>query len=187
MVGVINPNETMTWEAQYAQARRYPYMLVPGQSPPAEGTGYSSSTSNTHNKSSFSGGAIAGTVVGGVAFVDMLLVLLVMLRRDRAYKRGLSSQAGRMERTAHWALFGSQGEGKSEQGLAAPSSVGGHGTCSSSSGVSPPAVPPLQNVRHWNWETATKQPPQEEIRQPSELEARSIVGGKPGGMYYGWR
>lgn len=163
-------------------------MLVPGQSPPAEGTGYSSSATNTHNKNSFSDGAIAGTVVGGVASVGILLVLVITLRRNRAYKRGLSSPAGRMERTAHWALFSSQGEVKSEQGLTAPSSVGGHGTCSSSSGVSPPAVLPVQNVGYWNWETTTKQPPpQEQIHQPSELEARSVVGGKPGGMYYGWR
>ncbi|GFF36612.1 hypothetical protein IFM51744_03182 [Aspergillus udagawae] len=187
MVGVINPNETMTWEAQFAQARRYPYMLVPGQSPPAEGTGYSSSAAGTHNKSSFSGGAIAGTVVGGLAFVGILLVLVIMLCRNR-YKQGPSSQVGRMERTAHWALFSSRGEGKSKQGFTASSSVGGHGTFSSSSDASPPAVsPPLRNG-YWNWETATKQPlPQEDIRQPSELEATGVVGGKPGGMYYGWR
>jgi hypothetical protein len=162
-------------------------MLVPGQSPPAEGTGYSSSATETHKKSAFSGGAIAGTVIGGVAFVGILLVLLVMLCRNR-YKTGASSQVGRMERTAHWALFGGHGEGKGEQGLTASSSVGGHGTLSSSSGASPPAVsPPLQNVGYWNWEAAMKQPPpQEEIRQPSELEARSVVGGKPGGTYYGW-
>jgi hypothetical protein len=162
-------------------------MLVPGQSPPAEGTGYSSSATETHKKSAFSGGAIAGTVIGGVAFVGILLVLLVMLCRNR-YKRGSSSQVGRMERTAHWALFGGHSEGKSEQGLTASSSIGGHGTLSSSSGASSPAVsPPLQNVGYWNWETAMKQPPpQEEIRQPSELEARSVVGGKPGGTYYGW-
>ncbi|GIK06142.1 hypothetical protein Aspvir_001785 [Aspergillus viridinutans] len=188
MVGVINPNETMTWEAQYAQARRYPYMLVPGQSPPAEGTGYSSSAADTHNKSSFSSGAIAGTVVGGLAFVGILLVLVIMLCRNR-YKQGPSSQVGRMERTARWALFSSRGEGRSEQGFTASSSVGGHGTFSSSSGASPPAVsPPPQNVGYWNWETATKQsPPQKEIRQPSELEARSAVGVTPGGIYYGWR
>ncbi|PKX96195.1 cupredoxin domain-containing protein [Aspergillus novofumigatus IBT 16806] len=188
MVGVINPNETMTWEAQFAQARRYPYMLVPGQSPPAEGTGYSSSATNTHNKTSFSGGAIAGTVIGGVAFVGILVVLAITLHRNR-YKQGTSSQVGRMERTAHWALFGGHGERKSEQGLTVPSSVAGHGTLSSSSGASPPAVsPPLQNVGYWNWETAMKQPPpQEEIRQPSELEATGGVGGRPGGMYYGWR
>jgi hypothetical protein len=178
----------MTWEAQFAQARRYPYMLVPGQSPPAEGTGYSSSATDTHNKSSFSGGAIAGTVVGGFAFIAILVVLVITLCRKR-YKQGPSSQVGRMERTAHWALFGRHGEGKSEQGLAASSSVGGNGTLSSSSGAPQPAVsPPLHNVGYWNWEIAMKQaPPQEEIRQPSELEARSVVGGKPGGMYYGWR
>ncbi|KAF7166977.1 hypothetical protein CNMCM5623_000465 [Aspergillus felis] len=188
MVGVINPNETMTWEAQFAQARRYPYMLVPGQSPPAEGTGYSSSATDTHNKSPFSGGAIAGTVVGGLAFVGILLALVIMLRRNK-YKQKSSSHVGRMERTAHWAHFSSRGEGKSEQGFTASSAVDGHGTFSSSSGASPPAVsPPLQNVGYWNWEIATKQPlPREEIRQPSELEARSVVGGKPGGMYYGWR
>ncbi|GFF51331.1 hypothetical protein IFM58399_09042 [Aspergillus lentulus] len=187
MVGVINPNETMTWEAQFAQARRYPYMLVPGQSPPAEGTGYSSSTTETHQKSAFSGGAIVGTVIGGFAFIAILVVLVITLCRKR-YKQGPSSQVGRMERTAHWALFGGQGEGKREQGCTASSSVGGHGTLSWSSGASPPAVsPPLQNVGYWNWETAMKQsPPQEEVRQPSELEATSAVGGKPGGMYYGW-
>ncbi|EAW08968.1 cupredoxin domain-containing protein [Aspergillus clavatus NRRL 1] len=189
MVGVINPNQTMTWEAQYARALQYPYMLVPGQSPPAEGTSASSSHPNTHH-APLSGGAIAGTVIGAVFFVGVLLILFFTLGRNRIYRKWMSSEDGRMERTARWAFSSNQGEVKSDQGLVAPSSVGGHGTFPPSSNASPPVISPPQGGGYWDWETAVANQQREQqvqIHEPMELEARSVVGGRPGGMYYGWR
>lgn len=91
-------------------------MLVPGQSMPAEGTesGTSSSTgSNAGTASSssagshgLSGGVIAGIVVAGVAFVAILVALFFVLGRQRVYSQWMSSQDGRTERTARWAMFG---------------------------------------------------------------------------------
>ncbi|KAJ5321427.1 hypothetical protein N7476_004429 [Penicillium atrosanguineum] len=119
MVGVINPNATRTFEEQYKRALTYPYMLVPGQSMPAEGSegGTSSTTrpttSSTTTSAAASGGshglsagAIAGIVVAGVAFVAILVALFFVLGRQRVYSQWMSSQDGRTERTARWAMFG---------------------------------------------------------------------------------
>ncbi|RAL12176.1 uncharacterized protein BO97DRAFT_368807 [Aspergillus homomorphus CBS 101889] len=124
MVGVINPNETMTWEAQYEKAKTYPYMLVPGQSIPAEGsipssTSISSASPSASASSSgsggLSGGAIAGIVVGSVAFVGILGALFFVLGRNRVYQKWMSSQDGRTERTARWASMLSPGHGAGDQ------------------------------------------------------------------------
>ncbi|KAJ5484848.1 hypothetical protein N7539_004836 [Penicillium diatomitis] len=123
MVGVINPNSTQTFEAQYDKALKYPYMLVPGQSMPAEGSG-SLSTSSTQNPSSdtatsaankgLSGGAIAGIVVAAVVFVAILVILFFVLGRNRVYSQWMSSPDGRTERTARWAMGSNYGGQKSE-------------------------------------------------------------------------
>ncbi|PYH47808.1 uncharacterized protein BP01DRAFT_335379 [Aspergillus saccharolyticus JOP 1030-1] len=124
MVGVINPNETMTWEAQYEKAKTYPYMLVPGQSIPAEGsiptsTSTSSAAPSASSSSSksggLSGGAIAGIVVGSVAFVGILGALFFLMGRNRVYQKWISSQDGRTERTARWAAMLIPGHGGEDQ------------------------------------------------------------------------
>ncbi|PYI29684.1 hypothetical protein BP00DRAFT_427298 [Aspergillus indologenus CBS 114.80] len=123
MVGVINPNETMTWEAQYEKAKNYPYMLVPGQSIPAEGSiptsnstaSSSPSASSSSGSGGLSGGAIAGIVVGSVAFVGILGALFFLLGRNRVYQKWMSSQDGRTERTAKWASMLSPGHGGGDQ------------------------------------------------------------------------
>ncbi|KAL4997692.1 hypothetical protein BDV10DRAFT_186074 [Aspergillus recurvatus] len=113
MVGVINPNKTQTWESQRKAALEGPYMLLPGQPMPAEGSSPStvtavphsspSSTTNHHaplysspsagtssSSHTLSAGAIAGIAVGSIAFVAILCVLLFLLGRNRVYKQWLS-------------------------------------------------------------------------------------------------
>lgn len=67
---------------------------------------------------SLSNGAIAGIVVACVAFVAILVALFFLLGRNRVYRQWMSSEDGRTARTAHWAIFNSQGgdawNGKSE-------------------------------------------------------------------------
>jgi hypothetical protein len=93
-------------------------MLVPGQSTPAEGGGTSTETStssttsatssdSSSGKHGLSTGAIAGISVAGVAFVAILVALFFVLGRNRVYSQWMSSQDGRTERTARWALFNS--------------------------------------------------------------------------------
>jgi hypothetical protein len=137
-------NSTETFEEQYKKALTYPYMLVPGQSPPAEGGGSdsTSSTSTTSTTSSatasatassgggggLSGGAIAGIVIAAVAFIAILVALFFVLGRNRVYSQWMSSQDGRTERTARWAFFnnagGSHGNRKSELDSNTPQTPG---------------------------------------------------------------
>ncbi|PYH29468.1 EGFR-like transmembrane domain-containing protein [Aspergillus neoniger CBS 115656] len=134
MVGVINPNSTMTFESQYNRAKTYPYMLVPGQSIPAEGTiaptstsTSTSSPSNTPSTSSpaLSTGAIVGIVIGSVAFIAILGALFFLLGRNRVYRQWMSSQDGRHERTARWAALLSPGQSTGKGG--SNSAAGGGG------------------------------------------------------------
>ncbi|KAL4951693.1 hypothetical protein BDW69DRAFT_196267 [Aspergillus filifer] len=117
MVGVINPNKTHDWKTQNTAALKAPYMLLPGQSMPAEGNNAGTGTSATHasdssypssptedtpspsmsspfsspSPSHLSRRAIAGIVVGAVAVVAVLSVLLFLLGRNRIYRKWLSS------------------------------------------------------------------------------------------------
>ncbi|KAL2813122.1 hypothetical protein BJX63DRAFT_395030 [Aspergillus granulosus] len=124
----------MTWDSQYSAAREAPYMLLPGQSMPAEGetdnpgTGTTphttasatsnpspdtSSHSSSSSSSSLSAGAIAGIVLGAVSFVAILCLMLFILGRNNVYKKWVSSSedgCGNVNaplRTARWALSNS--------------------------------------------------------------------------------
>ncbi|KAK7701217.1 hypothetical protein SLS57_011818 [Botryosphaeria dothidea] len=59
------------------------YQLAPGQAWPAEGS-QPASSSNGHS-TSLSGGAIAGIVVGSIAFVAIVAALAFFIARSRAY------------------------------------------------------------------------------------------------------
>lgn len=96
----------MTWEEQNKKALKSAIQLAPGESVPAEGDDDSSSDSSS-SSSKLSGGAIAGIVVGAVAFIAVLVALFFVLGRNRVYKKWMTSQDGRSERTARWALFNS--------------------------------------------------------------------------------
>ncbi|KAF7586162.1 hypothetical protein BBP40_009337 [Aspergillus hancockii] len=189
MVGVINPNATHTWQAQYEKAKTQPYQLEPGQSQPAEGGGSGSgsdsnsgSDSSTSNKggSHLSGGAIAGIVVGGVAFVAILVALFFVIGRNQVYKKWMTSEDGRTERTARWALFsGHHGDHKSDWG-----------SSTQPPGEQPTSLPspdPTQRTfsGHYGgpgqpgWDTAMFQPmpqsPPARDVAPTELEAPDSV------------
>lgn len=127
MVGAINPVRSIhmvnrlyiplittqakneTWETQYHAAMQQPFQLAPGEAPPVEGSESESSSSSSSGSPSsphLSGGAIAGIVVGVVVFVAILVLLFFVLGRNRVYRQWMSSQDGRTERTARWALGG---------------------------------------------------------------------------------
>lgn len=102
----------MNWQTQHEKAKNYPYQLVPGQAPPTEGKdgGQQSSDNNSSSSHHLGGGAIAGIVVGVVAFVAILVILFFVLGRNRVYRQWMSSQGERSERTARWAFFGTPGD-----------------------------------------------------------------------------
>ncbi|KAF3480201.1 extracellular serine-rich protein [Arthroderma uncinatum] len=125
---LVGENKTMSWAAQQSKAKEYPYMLVPGQAPPAESDGSpvptsSSSTTSTTTSTStststshppppspeLSDGAIAGIVVGCVAVVALIGALLFILGRNRVYRRWLESEDSTSERTRRWTLGAGDG------------------------------------------------------------------------------
>lgn len=210
-------NSTQTFDAQFKKALTYPYMLTPGQSPPPEGGGSSSSDSTSTASSvtasatasattssaasggggggGLSGGAIAGIVIAAVVFVAILVALFFVLGRNRVYSQWMSSQDGRTERTARWALFnntdGSYGNRKSEldsntgrapgidgpsvgtpdptmrQFSPVPESVSGYGGSS-----------PRHQSGHWNWDIPQNS---HSPRGPTELEANAVIHEIPTG------
>lgn len=187
----------MTWEDQFKKAKEYPYMLVPGQPAPAEGdlppsgtatsSPSSSSSSDNGGGHGLSGGAIAGIVVGCVAFVAILIALFFVLGRNRIYKKWMSSEDGRTERTAQWALWNSHGERKSEMTSSAPGHPGDQATFVSSPDPTQRAFSPPPNPAsgHWSWDSQSfqqqQQPPQQmgpvqgHSRGPTELEGSAPV------------
>ncbi|KAJ5663231.1 hypothetical protein N7507_003962 [Penicillium longicatenatum] len=201
MVGVINPNSSHTWETQYKRALTYPYMLLPGQSMPAEssdsGSSFSSSSSDS-TEHGLSTGAIAGIAVACIAFVGILIALFWTLGRNRIYQKWRSSEVGRTERTARWALFQSHGTGdsptqKSELDSStvhtAPRAEHNHFSSSKPSHYRAPdpdhredseatntrsmygALALQRGSGQWNWDAA--QHPRNQ-RGPSELDATSL-------------
>ncbi|KAJ5092474.1 hypothetical protein NUU61_007344 [Penicillium alfredii] len=206
MVGVINPNSSQTFETQKEKALKYPYMLVPGQSMPAEGSGSTDSGSDSSpspsasgnagdSKSSgggggLSGGAIAGIAIACVAFVAILIALFFVLGRNRVYRQWMSSQDGRTERTARWALFGSPGD-PHQRKSELDSNAAKHEVTSMVSPdptqrtFSPPpqgppsdytGTSPQPNAGHWSWEGSQQA---RGPRGPTELEAHSVVAEAP--------
>ncbi|CAG8890488.1 unnamed protein product [Penicillium egyptiacum] len=220
MVGVINPvglsvslkhgfrltvelqNKTQTWETQYARALKYPYMLVPGQSMPAEGGGTGSSGDDQSGDNNSSGGkhgglstgAIAGIAVAAVVFVAILVALFFVLGRNRVYSQWMSSEDGRTERTARWALFNhgeSHGNGKSEAGSTVPTHNSAHidttavsspdpntRTLSSGAEVSSSTVPTSMQQGHWSWNEPPQRP--RASAMATELEGHPIIWEAPG-------
>ncbi|KGO75201.1 Cupredoxin [Penicillium italicum] len=204
MVGVINANATESWETQYSRALKYPYMLVPGQSMPAEGGGSGSSGSSgddtsgddnsSGSKHGLSTGAIAGIAVAGVVFVAILVALFFVLGRNRVYSQWMSSEDGRTERTARWAMFNHDEpyrNGKSEAGSSGPTHKATHSDVTAVSSPDPnlrtlspgvvatsgPGSPSAQQG-HWSW----NEPPQRAraSAMATELEGHPIIWEAPG-------
>lgn len=189
----------MTWKQQYKKAKHYPYMLVPGEPMPAEGdntdttpsstpTASSSSTATPDNDSSdigLGGGAIAGIVVGVVAFVAILVALFFVLGRNRVYQKWMSSEDGRNERTARWALFNSSDPFSRRSEMEASSQPPGDQPMAMY-----PSSPdqtqrtfsasPQVNSGHWSWKFQQQAPYQQPTPPaPTELEATSVPGSSP--------
>ncbi|KAJ5952982.1 Cupredoxin [Penicillium vulpinum] len=196
MVGAINANTTQSWETQYAKALTYPFMLVPGQPMPAEGEGGDSSgdSKSGDDKHGLSGGAIAGIVVAAVGFVAILVALFFVLGRNRVYSQWMSSEDGRTERTARWALFNHgdpYANGKSEVGSTVPTQKPGHIDVTAVSSpdpnvrtfspgaevVSGPGSPSTQQG-HWSWNEPPQPPRASAVA--TELEGHPIIWEVPG-------
>lgn len=144
MVGVINPNASVSLQDQYEQALDSPYMLVPGQPFPNEGEGSSSAatphlTANPNlitatpsgdatalataasssapaqnsGGSHLSGGAIAGIVIAGVAFIALLAGFFWLLGHRKGFGSATAGQStagkGNQDRTEAWAAASSTG------------------------------------------------------------------------------
>lgn len=138
MVGAINPNKTYSWESQFQKALKYPYMLVPGQPAPAEGDSPTSSpsasasaSSTPEKKGGLGGGAIAGIVIGCVAFIAILGALFFVLGRNRVYRKWLTSEEGNNDRTRKWAMSGGGGGGWSSGPKSDASAIDGTTVASS--------------------------------------------------------
>jgi hypothetical protein len=100
MVGVINPNSTQTLAHQIESAKNADYDIAPGDKIPTEATTSLSAPSGTQPTSTpepseaphghkLSGGAIAGIVVGGVAFLAICAALFFFVGRTKSLKEVL--------------------------------------------------------------------------------------------------
>ncbi|KAF2180196.1 hypothetical protein K469DRAFT_730212 [Zopfia rhizophila CBS 207.26] len=129
MIGAINPNEEQTLEKQAQAAREATLQLAPGQEIPPEATGAlskpgSTPTSAPNNSPSqgaggnggngghhgLSGGAIAGIVVGGVAFVAICAALFFFVGRTKSLKEVLDRRDATVSKTTPGAGPGTPGD-----------------------------------------------------------------------------
>ena len=101
MVGAINANETQTLQAQIESAKKADFQLQVGDPVPKEATstilnGPTSAPSTAPASSSdgvhLSTGAIAGIVVGGVAFLIICAALFFFVGRSKTLKESLKRQ-----------------------------------------------------------------------------------------------
>lgn len=111
MVGVINPNDTQTLDAQKKSAETADYQLKPGEKPPSEAsstlhvpeqTGQTTPAPTNDNQShghKLSGGAIAGIVIGVVAFLAICAALAFFLGRTKSLKEALNRKEATVKTT----------------------------------------------------------------------------------------
>ncbi|WEW57248.1 hypothetical protein PRK78_002713, partial [Emydomyces testavorans] len=147
----------MTWNAQYSKALKYPYMLVPGEAPPAEGNGGQASPpappspSPPHHSpsSTLSSGAIAGLVVGCVSIVAILGALFFLLGRNRVYRKWLTSEDGSNstsnEHTRRWAMstergWSTNGHSEKDRTLTTAAATTSHAAAAGYTPLASPAV-----------------------------------------------
>ncbi|KAJ4289742.1 hypothetical protein N0V90_011072 [Kalmusia sp. IMI 367209] len=96
MIGSINANDTQTLDKQIIAAQDATFQVKPGDPIPAEGTPSlhasvtaaptSGASSNDSHNHTLSGGAIAGIVVGAVAFLAICAALFFYVGRTKSLK-----------------------------------------------------------------------------------------------------
>lgn len=155
MVGAINPNGTQTLDAQIRAARNADFQVAPGEAVPKEATSSlingptaSASTSSVPSGGGggggLSGGAIAGIVIGGVAFLAICGALFYFVGRSKSLKEVIKRQDATVRTTTpgpggpemgqqynHQAGYPqqapySQTPGQTEYGMNAPPMYGQH-------------------------------------------------------------
>lgn len=100
MVGVINPLESQSIDKQIATAKKAAYQLAPGEALPVEGASPTSSAtpspsaSAAAHKSTLSGGAIAGIVIGGLSILAIAMALFYFMGRSKTYKDMFKASRG---------------------------------------------------------------------------------------------
>lgn len=103
MIGVINPNETETYDDQLKFAQNATFQMAPGDPWPSETplpsprpSSSSSASSSSGGSSGLSSGAIAGIAIGGAAVLVLAAALIYLCGRrggfDKAYRK--SAQQG---------------------------------------------------------------------------------------------
>jgi hypothetical protein len=105
MVGVINPNDTQTLDAQIQSAETADFQVAPGDPIPSEATSTlvnaptaTASTSTapvpapSGGSHKLSGGAIAGIVIGAIAFLAICAALFYFVGRSKSLKEVLKRQ-----------------------------------------------------------------------------------------------
>ncbi|KAJ4990595.1 extracellular serine-rich protein [Stagonosporopsis vannaccii] len=106
MVGAINANSTQTLASQIQAAQRADFQIAVGEPIPNEATSTilnAPTATPTHSPSSgthLSGGAIAGIVVGGVAFLVICAALFFYVGRSKSLKEVLKRQDGNANRAS---------------------------------------------------------------------------------------
>lgn len=100
MVGAINPNSTQTLAAQIQAAKDADFQLAVGDTVPKEAsstihngpTSTSVASSSSSGGTHLSGGAIAGIVVGAVAFLVICAALFFYVGRSKSLKEVIKRQ-----------------------------------------------------------------------------------------------
>lgn len=131
MVGAINPNSTQTLASQVQAAAQADFQIAPGDPIPAEATSTlanyypptgtpAPSNGTSHGSSSLSGGAIAGIVVGSVAFLVICAALFFFVGRSKSLKETLKQQNTPNNGDAHMSQPYGAGMNYGDGGLASP-------------------------------------------------------------------
>ncbi|KAJ5447312.1 Cupredoxin [Penicillium cf. griseofulvum] len=211
MVGVINPHESRLtvepaeFNPDMANAIRKSFEISlhassrAGRAPEGETGGSSPSDGEKggDDKHGLSTGAIAGIAVAAVVFVALLVALFFVLGRNRVYSQWMSSEDGRTERTARWAMFNHGDNGKSEVASTVPSHKPGHvdmtavsspdptvRTLSPGVEVHPAHGSPSAQQGHWSWNEPQPQPQPYPRAHTSvvatELEGHPMIWEAPG-------
>lgn len=130
MVGAINPNSTQTLASQVHAAAVADFQVAPGETIPAEAsstlssaptsTGAPAESGGDDGNHSLSTGAIAGIVVGGVAFLAICAALFFFVGRSKTLKETIKRQDAANNPEPHMSQQYGGGSSYGQGGLASP-------------------------------------------------------------------